>query len=206
MTMNLHQHPDDERLAALAGGEPEAAGDDELRGHVAGCSRCDDLVGELATMRVTLAELPDLIPERPLELRLPEPRVGLVERLAAFSQRAFAPAMGVAGALLLVGVIGTGAGMADQFTAGPAAEPAPAMEPETDANDFSTREDAEPGVAGDEDGAPAEPEVGTLSRVAAETPQALVEIWPWNALLGAGVGLMILALVLRFGLRTRADP
>ena len=54
-----HQiHPDDERLAALAGGDPDAAADAELSAHVDSCSRCSDFVDELATLRSALAELP----------------------------------------------------------------------------------------------------------------------------------------------------
>ena len=35
MTMQHHDHPEDERLAALAGGDPDTAGDPALREHVA---------------------------------------------------------------------------------------------------------------------------------------------------------------------------
>ena len=81
-------HPDDERLAALAGGDPEVASDAALRAHVDSCDRCADIVRELGSLRTALAELPDLVPSRPLQLLPPvaEPRAaargGWLRRLA----------------------------------------------------------------------------------------------------------------------------
>ena len=37
-------HPDDERLAALAGGDPEVTSDGALRAHVDSCDRCAETV------------------------------------------------------------------------------------------------------------------------------------------------------------------
>jgi hypothetical protein len=208
MTMDTHQHPDDERLAALAGGEPDALGDDRLRGHVAGCSPCREVLDDLTKLRAALAALPDLAPQRPLELRLPEPRRLLAERLAAFSQRAFVPVMGLASALLLVGVIGTGVDVVGSMASRPAAEPAPAGAPEEDAGDFTTSDEdgSVPGAAGEPEDAPLQvtEDAERVARVAAEGTQAVAQSWPWNALLVIGVALMILALVVRFAVRPRA--
>ena len=74
--MLIPNHPDDERLSALASGDPEAAADAALTEHVASCIRCTDTVAELGALRASLAELPDLQPHRPLQLLPPvaEPR------------------------------------------------------------------------------------------------------------------------------------
>jgi hypothetical protein len=121
--MLIPNHPDEERLAALAGGDPDATGDRTLQGHVTECLHCGAILADLTTLRAAMAELPDLAPHRPLELRLPESKPGVRERLAVFSRRAFAPAMGVATALLLVGVVGTGTDLAGGIAMGPAAAP-----------------------------------------------------------------------------------
>src|SRR4029077_12678716 len=66
MTMQQSSHPDDERLAALAGYEPDAVADSSLVTHVSACSRCAPMVEELRTLHSALAELPDVQPSRPL--------------------------------------------------------------------------------------------------------------------------------------------
>ena len=73
MTMLHPVHPDDERLAALAGDDPEATGDGPLAEHLAGCERCAGLVADLRSLRAGLAELPDLRPSRPIQLLPPVP-------------------------------------------------------------------------------------------------------------------------------------
>ena len=69
--MLIPNHPDDERLSALASGDPEAAADAVLTEHLATCIRCTDTVAELGALRASLAELPDLQPHRPLRLLPP---------------------------------------------------------------------------------------------------------------------------------------
>ncbi|MGH2457176.1 MAG: hypothetical protein ACRDHD_13080, partial [Candidatus Limnocylindria bacterium] len=71
MTMYHDHHPDDERLSALAANDPETAADAGLREHVVACDRCGPLVDDLMTLRSALAELPDLMPSRPLQLLPP---------------------------------------------------------------------------------------------------------------------------------------
>jgi hypothetical protein len=225
MSMTTRAHPDPERLAALAGADPDALSDRELSAHVAECAVCDGQLRELRVLRAALAELPDLVPSRPLRLLPPVPestpsagwRIGL--------RRAFAP-LAVAGmVLLLVGGVGaTGAlGPADagaflqglQFSAPVAREAATAQPQETA---------AEVGMAPDEVASP-EGSQGQTGAIATDVPRAadataapaesLAEVtagqdtsrdgdlamvedrlgWILAAL--AGVGLLALALVLR---------
>jgi hypothetical protein len=108
MTMQHESHPHDERLAALAGADPEATGDRSLREHVAGCDRCRAVVDDLSLLRSALGELPDLRPSRPLQLVPPvaepaAPRrgpLGLLRRLSA-------PALAAGLVLILVGTVGS---------------------------------------------------------------------------------------------------
>jgi hypothetical protein len=88
MTMQHQIHPDDERLAALAGGDAEATADAGLRAHALTCDRCGPMVADLQQLRSALAELPDLVPSRRLQLVPPVPvaeprRTGWLRRLAA---------------------------------------------------------------------------------------------------------------------------
>ena len=110
MTMQNASHPDDERLAAYAGGDPDALTDPSLSAHVAACDRCGPMVDELAGLRTALAELPDLAPSRPLRLIPPVPAasaprptpLGWLRRLAG-------PARATGAGLVLIGAIGVGA-------------------------------------------------------------------------------------------------
>ncbi len=65
--MLIPNHPDDEWLSAFAADDPEAV-DPAQASHVASCERCTAVVTELASLRMALAELPDLAPSRPLQL------------------------------------------------------------------------------------------------------------------------------------------
>ena len=105
MTMHDTRHPDDERLAALAGADDEAQADTALRSHVDACERCSGLLTELTTLRATLAELPDLAPSRPIQLVPPvdEP-VGAGS--IGWARRLFAPVFAVGASLVLVGAVG----------------------------------------------------------------------------------------------------
>ena len=115
-------HPDDERLAALAASETDAVVDSSLVTHVAGCPRCGPMVDDLRTLRSALAELPDITPSRPLRFLpvLPEAsrqRLGWLGLLRGLTT----PAMAVAVVLILVGAIGTmGGGLGSLGSAGAA--------------------------------------------------------------------------------------
>ena len=228
MTMQHQIHPDDERLAALAGADPDAVADAELRAHVTSCPRCGDLVDEIATLRTALAELPDLVPSRPLQLLPPvaEPRaagVGWLRRLAA-------PIMAGGFGLVLVGAIGT-SGVLNGASAGAspilqdvmeredgtplgAAGQSPA-DIESNPRTLSSRDYAEPPATVGTDDADTqslrsgeEPaEVQPLPGRGATGPGLLSTSdarMPWLVLIGLGVGLLLAGLYLRFSSQPRA--
>ena len=217
--MNLHDHPADERLAALAGVDPDLRGDVALRDHVAGCSRCLAVTDELTRLRAALAELPDLAPPPHLRFRLPaveelEPaRAGAPfgARLVTLLRGALTPAMVAGAALALVGAVGT-TGYLDStgFAGGPAAAPA-AEDAEslaageagdgdaTGAPRGADQEESEPratvqllSTPRDEAGEEVRPESGTAERGGA--PGTGV---PWLGILLAGVSIAVAAYLLR---------
>ena len=120
-----HQiHPDDERLSALAGGDPEAAGDAALRAHLEGCERCTSLVRELGELRVSLAQLPDLPPSRPLQLVPPVPEPAASGAGGGWLRRLAAPAMAAGIAMAVIGGVGFGATALSGLGAASGAAPA----------------------------------------------------------------------------------
>jgi len=108
MTVNPSPHPADDRLAALADDEPDARHDSALTEHVESCRQCGAVVEDLRALQSALAELPDLVPSRPLRLLPPaapvdQPRtrwVGTLRRLAA-------PALAIGVLLIAVGAVGS---------------------------------------------------------------------------------------------------
>lgn len=183
MSMTTPAHPDPERLAALAGADPDTLADRELGAHVAACESCGPQVRELAALRAALAELPDLAPSRPLRLLPPiaEPAASSGWRTAF--RRAFAPVAVAGMVLLLVGGVGvTGVlGPADaqellsRFSLG-AAAPEAATAPETYAtdsggNDAGVPETAAPGAA-DSQAASPEGTRGLVGPAASPSPIA----------------------------------
>ena len=81
MTMDP-QHPLDERLAAYADRDADVLTDGTLRAHVTSCERCALVVRDLGALRSALADLPDLVPSRPLRFLPPvEPAAAHTERL-----------------------------------------------------------------------------------------------------------------------------
>jgi hypothetical protein len=107
--MLIPNHPDDERLSALASGDPDARADSSLTDHVASCVRCTDTVAEIGALRASLGELPDLRPHRPLQLLPPVEDVpaSRVDALGGWARRFFAPILTAGAALALVGLVGT---------------------------------------------------------------------------------------------------
>jgi hypothetical protein len=128
MTMQHETHPHDERLAALAGADPEATADRALREHVDACDRCRAVVDDLALLRSALAELPDLRPSRPLQL-LPPVAVPVAARGGTLGllRRLSAPALAAGAALILVGTVGS-TGILEGFAGMGAGAAAPAFE------------------------------------------------------------------------------
>ena len=121
--MPISNHPDDERLAALAGHDADAIADADLSSHVTSCDRCAALVDELGALRAALADLPDLAPSRPLRLLPtlePEP-ASAADRLGGWARRFFAPVLASGAALALVGAIGTAGPAFIGQASGPAA-------------------------------------------------------------------------------------
>jgi hypothetical protein len=224
MTMQYPIHPDPERLAALADGDPDALLDAGLRSHVAACSDCEAVVSDLQVLRGALAELPDLVPSRPLQLVPPvapqhAASGGWLRRLAA-------PFMAGGAALVLVGAIGTSGvltGMAGQggAFAGAAAASADDANAEIDNVSASQPASTRQGAAnyGPDDSRSAEPSAlsaegnqtvapmatdDTRSNEESSAPPLGGDASPWPVILFAGVGLALLGLLLR--LAPRAGP
>ena len=130
--MLIPNHPNDERLSALASRETDATADATLTAHVSTCRRCTDLVTELGALRAALADLPDLAPSRPLRLLPPGEAApaGPADRLGGWARRFFAPVLASGAALALVGTIGTAApALSPMAQSGAAAsEPASALQ------------------------------------------------------------------------------
>jgi len=126
MTMQHSNHPEDERLAALAASEPDALADSPLVTHVSGCARCAPMVDELRSLQSALAELPDIQPPRPLRFlpAVPEP-AGRGPRWLGLLRGITGPAMAAAILLIVVGAFGSafsnGVGFMGSAGAAPAA-------------------------------------------------------------------------------------
>jgi anti-sigma factor RsiW len=224
--MLIPNHPDDERLSALASGDSEAVADSALSDHVASCIRCADTVAELGALRTALADLPDLQPHRPLQLLPPVADVpARADRVGGWARRIFAPMLTAGAALAMVGLVGTAGplfGGADSGAA-PAAEADMALPAASSADadaaggeTYSARS-AVPAAAptAGEGAANEEPteeprlsemqatnqdDGGSDTRNLASTEQR--PIWPM--LLFAGVAIMIAAALLRWILAPRA--
>ena len=216
--MSTPHHPDDELLAAVAGGEPEAGADAALAGHVANCARCADLVNDLGALRASLADLPDLAPSRPLRLLPPvaELEQPAVDRLGGWVRRLFAPVLAIGGTLALVGAVGTAtpAGDGDAITAVPG--DAAVQEYEAAGSPAADQRGAA-GGGGDElphDGEEFAPTDDADTLAAAErTERELIsadettlpaERSPWPMVLFTGVALVVGALLLRWIVVPRA--
>lgn len=207
--MQYHDHPEDERLAALAGGDPDVTGDTSLRQHVSACDRCGPMVDELAGLRIALAELPDLAPSRPIQLvppiPSPQPRRGPLAWLRTLAGPAMAAGVGLA----LVGAVGLG-GLA---VGGAASGGAPmqnldnGMERASGQNDAVQPSAAAPGFAAGQTPSPTQVPAAEQGDRSAGEPPALTDTstpLPWLSLLLIGVALLLIGLVLRFTIRPRA--
>ena len=208
MTMQHLNHPDDERLSALAGDDADIAADAALTGHVAGCSLCGDLVNELRLLRSALNELPDLRPSRPLQLVPPVAAAARAGGPLGWLRRMAAPAMAAGAGLALVGAVGFGTlalgGMAASAGAAPEittdegrGNEAPELMSRAPANFDSTAEpDPDDGEAAGEDAGHRDGATAPLLDL--DSPA------PWLLLMGGGVLLLLAGLVLRFAVQPRA--
>ncbi len=205
MTMDP-QHPLDELLAAYADGDADVLTDATLRAHVTSCERCALVVRDLGALRTALADLPDLVPIRPLRFLPPvEAPASASGGFPSLVRRFFAPALVAGAALVLVGSVGMAAPTATALLAGKGG-----AAPATDAvaNDSSAE-----GVT-DAQGSPVTAyRPGETSRAAFETsapaPQAggpefvddgstPIAPMPWLALTIIGAAIVIASLVLRW--------
>src|SRR6186997_1814134 len=163
--MLIPNHPDEERLSALASHDTDATADRSLIDHVATCVRCTDLVAELGALRASLAELPDLAPSRSLQL-VPTLDRGSAspDTIGGWARRLFAPLIVAGSTLAFIGLVGTAlpafGGMASSGAmplsggaqSGPSEAAAeggnPAAAPTTDDQRGLTGEEAQPSVEG----------------------------------------------------------
>lgn len=224
-------HPDDERLSALASGDDEATADGALLAHVTDCARCTDLVADLGRLRIALAELPDLRPARPLQLLPPAAAAPAARGSGGWIRRLFAPAMTAGAALALVGLVGT---LGPTFSSGLTADsgaPAGGQEEQAAAADASSevrafQTDATDAPLGGLSGAGAEGAGGgreALASAPSETAAGVddgdvlagdepaepenglpAERSPWPMVLFSGVAILVATLLLRWILVPRA--
>jgi anti-sigma factor RsiW len=208
MTMQHHdRHPDDERLAAFADGTTVAAADRDLAAHLTDCPRCAAMVDDLRHVQASLAELPDLVPSRPLRF-LPPVAARSDLRAATLARRLFGPVL-VAG--IALSVVGGAGGLATIVSMGAsgAAVPArqlapgeergqPAAAPSAAASAATSRDDV---VTDSGASAPAD---GGINMFSAQSPSQGSTLLLWPVLLVAGLLLIGAALLLRFVRSPRA--
>ncbi len=210
------QHPDDERLSALASHDDDAAADAALTSHVDSCARCTALVDELGALRMSLAELPDLRPHHALQLLPLVTDAPEAEGAAGWIRRFFAPVLAAGAALAMVGLVGTAAPALDGMAAGGS--------PFSDAG--ASLEETAPGAEGDGSGRdgegprasdmtlePASGEGHVASQASPSDEADRLETFerglpaersPWPMVLFTGIALMIGAALLRWILVPRA--
>ena len=223
--MPIPNHPDDERLSALASHDDDAIADASLSSHVDSCDRCTELVAELGLLRASLAELPDVAPSRPLRLLPPvaEPVPGAADRLGGWVRRFFAPALAAGAALAMVGLVGTAAPALEGMASGEAQDAAiEAADADSAAQRLSEEGGGEPAAEpgplsvtdqpGEEDGAAGVDafeyggDEAADDRAAGSSPlQDLpAERSPWPMVLFTGVAVVVATLLLRWILVPRA--
>jgi hypothetical protein len=232
MTMDHRTHPEDERLAALAGGDPDATRDAALHAHVDGCAQCRAVVDDVVGLRVALAQLPDVAPSRPLQLIPPVPAAAPSGGALAWLRRLAAPAMAVGAGLVLVGTVGAtglfGGGSLGLFSGAASGATAPpdheaAVETNNAGRDSgaetSQPEPLEPGSPG---AAPRSTDEAAVPDATEDAGSPMSEDGqpagfddrdddvtgtgqlPWVVLILAGGGLAITGLALRFAIQPRA--
>jgi hypothetical protein len=227
MTMP-HPHPDDERLAAYAGGDSDALADPSLVAHLTACDRCRPLVEELSLLRDALAELPDLAPSRPLRLIPPVPTAPATSPRDSWLRRLTAPAMAAGAGLVLVGAIGVGATGAIGGFFGQAASEIFANVGDNLQGAGASHREGVPAAGADSPTLAPEDTTGSVGyerstppRTVTSSPQSAPQAsyddgkvdelnaesspeQPWLILLIAGAGLFVIAAALRVSISPRA--
>jgi hypothetical protein len=221
MTMQHPDHPQDERLAALADGDPEVTSDAALRAHVETFDRCTGLVRDLASLRTALAELPDLVPSRPLQL-LPPVDGRPTAASAGWLRRLAGPAMAAGFVLVAVGAFGISGitidmgiseifqNVGENLQTEPRKQPLPAAEGGDPSARATVLENSGDGLtagsagqesAGASEAQPAPPSAadGSIGPFAPADPRL-----PWLVVLGLGVGLLLAGIYLRYAQQLRA--
>ncbi|HEX2765429.1 MAG TPA: hypothetical protein VHR55_02120 [Candidatus Limnocylindria bacterium] len=218
--MLIPNHPDDERLAALASADADATADAELTSHVASCARCAETVTELGALRAALADLPDLRPHRPLRLltdatdAADAPAPGGADRLARWVRRVFAPVVTAGAALAMVGLVGTTAPLLGAGAGGAAPAFQDAAQESAGGADAGGEGVAAPAASETDERNGEEGEVMNLNTFddrqveAGRDGDALTtlpaERSPWPMVLFSGVALVVFALLLRWIVVPRA--
>jgi len=228
MTMHNAPHPDDERLAAYAGGDSDALADASLVAHLSACDRCRPIVDELSLLRAALAELPDVAPSRPLRLIPPvsEPATPAAGPLA-WLRRLTAPAMAAGVGLVLIGAVGFGASAAGDLLPKAASLGAASGPSTSDRDAGAVPEAASPSLAPADTtgsaafGSSSAPRSLSSTQPASAAPAPAVSTddagrtelvtdggsspqQPWLTLLIVGVALFGVSTALRFSLSPRA--
>jgi hypothetical protein len=205
MTMQNHDHPSEERLAALAGGDAEATEDRALRVHVEGCAPCTSLLRQLSGLRAAMAELPDVVPTRRLQLVPPVHAPAAPAGWRAALRRLAAPAMTLGAGLAILGAVGLG-GMAVSTGTGGAAAPA-LSEDGNDDRGVTEGASMQPNGYGDQSAAPGDASVPPADESSQPPFGALTDTstpLPWLVLVLGGAVLLVTGLVLRFSISPRA--
>ena len=216
--MLIPNHPNDERLSALASGDPDAVADSALSEHVASCLRCTDTVAELGALRAALAEMPDLQPHRPLQLLPPVTDApARADRVGGWARRFFAPMLTAGAALALVGLVGTTSPLLSGMTSSGAADAGMEQRRARRAGHRShPRQHARRDVGGGAENSAEEPDaMQPLQSEEVTAPEAdsggeaerlvVTDDRPvWPMLLFAGVAIMIAAALLRWILAPRS--
>jgi hypothetical protein len=220
--MLIPNHPDEERLSALASHDTDATADRSLTDHVGSCARCTDLVDDLVALRASLAALPDLAPSRPLQI-VPAAEGGSQagDRAGGWARRLFAPVLVAGGTLAFVGLVGTAlpafGGMAASGAAplsGGGAQPAASVAEQAagGGTEAQPSQDTTRGLSGDASAPAGEEPVasatanffGAQDGSEKSDVTANVERSIFPMLLFAGIALLIGAFLMRWILAPRA--
>jgi hypothetical protein len=225
--MLIPNHPDEERLSALASHDEDALDDGALASHVSNCDQCTEVVNELGALRASLADLPDLAPHRPLQLLPPVADAPAAGGVGGWARRLFAPALTAGAAIAMVGLVGTaspilqgGAAsgqapfMADQEAAREVGAESPeqqlrtsaAAAPEAGGETNASGEDlgASPDALLGRTNASSAPEDDRTREEFGSEDQLPAERSPWPMVLFTGIALMVAAALLRWILVPRA--